>query len=305
MERRIGISIGAFQKKHGDAEALRIARRLGADAVDFSTSDKRRYDSRVSGSRYDKSDGELFEYYSSLRRVAESEGLWISQTHGRMRMYTLDETDNRGHLENARRDLLVAAALGAPVCVMHGVTTGSMGKDAAPEQMRELNRRAFCDVLRYAKEYGVKVATETFGDALDGEVCDFFGQWDEFLRAYREIKEASSESAYFGICMDTGHTNKAHRFGHPLPADAIRALSADDLLCLHLNDNDGMTDQHKAPLTGNIDWTAVLDALDEIGYAGVYNMELALTRFGPDFLEETASFAIKLLRYQFRLRDGV
>ena len=64
-----------------------------------------------------------------------------------------------------------------------------------------------------------------------------------------------------------------------------------------------MTDQHKPLLMGNIDWNAVLDALDEIGYDGIYNMELALNHFGEDFEIEEAEFAIKILRHQFALRD--
>ena len=33
---------------------------------------------------------------------------------------------------------------------------------------------------------------------------------------------------------------------------------------LHLHDNDTLTDQHKPPMTGCIDWNDVLDALDEV-----------------------------------------
>ena len=302
MTRLISISIHSLQEKYGDIEALNIAKKIGADAVDFSTSSRKIYDYRIPGSPYDKTDEELVEYYSAVRRHAESIGLKIAQTHGRMRMYTQDEEDNKAHLENARRDLLVASTLGAPYCVMHSVTTGSMGKDTPAEVMRALNKRAFCDVLLYAKQYGVKVATETFGDSLKGAVCDFFGQWDEFLNAYRDICSVGDNADWFVTCMDTGHTNKAMRFGFPAPADAIRDLGA-SLACLHLNDNDGMTDQHKPPLSGNINWNDVLDALDEIGYSGIYNMELALSHFGKGLEIETAAFAIQILRNQFALRD--
>ena len=185
---------------------------------------------------------------------------------------------------------------------MHSVTTGSMGEDTPPEVMRSLNKRAFCDVLKYAKKYGVKVATETFGDSLGGKVCDFFGQWDEFLATYRDICSVDDNAEWFVTCMDTGHTNKAMRFGYPSPADAIRDLG-DSLKCLHLNDNDGMTDQHKPLLMGNINWNDVFDALDAIGYNGIYNMELALNHFGSELAVEEAEFAIKILRNQFFLRE--
>lgn len=304
MERLISISIHSFQSKYGDIEALNIAKKIGADAVDFNTASRKVYDYRIPGSPFDKTDEELIEYYSAVRRHAESIGIKIAQTHGRMHMYVRDEEENAAILENARRDLLVASVLGAPYCVMHSVTTGTMGPDTPAEEMRALNKRSFCDVLKYAKQYDVKIATETFGNSQKfGEwVIDFFGQWDEFMNTYREICAIDDNADWFVTCMDTGHTNKAVRFGYPLPADAIRELGS-SLKCLHLNDNDGMTDQHKPLMMGNINWNDVFDALDEIGYDGIYNMELALNHFGSELAVDTAEFAIKILRHQFALRD--
>ena len=304
MERLISISIHSFQDKYGDIEALNIAKRIGADAVDFNTASRKVYDFRIPGSPYDKTDAELIEYYTAVRKHAEAIGMKIAQTHGRMHMYVRDEEENAAILENARRDLLVASVLGAPYCVMHGVTTGSMGPDTPAEEMRALNKRSFCDVLKYAKQYGVKIATETFGNSQKfGEwVMDFFGQWDEFMATYQDICSVDDNADWFFTCMDTGHTNKAVRFGYPLPAAAIRDLGS-SLKCLHLNDNDGMTDQHKPPMSGNLNWNEILDALDEIGYDGIYNMELALGTFGKGLEIETAEFSIKILRNLFRLRD--
>ena len=48
-----------------------------------------------------------------------------------------------------------------------------------------------------------------------------------------------------------------------------------NLTCLHLNDHDMLTDQHKIPEMGTINWNDVFDAPDEICYSGNYNMELA------------------------------
>ncbi len=65
---------------------------------------------------------------------------------------------------------------------------------------------------------------------------------------------------------------------------------------LHLNDNDTLTDQHKMPFSETIDRNGTFDALDEIGYDGVYNMEVALGFYGKERMEETAAFAIRVLR---------
>ena len=40
MDRLVGISIGALQKRYGDIRALEIASQIGADAVDFALEDE-------------------------------------------------------------------------------------------------------------------------------------------------------------------------------------------------------------------------------------------------------------------------
>ena len=303
MKRTVGLSLHNLQKKYGDLRALELARELGADSVDFSTSNAPLWDFREPSSVYARSDDEIVEYFTSLAKRAKELGLVISQTHGRLRGYSLDEENNRAVLENARRDCLAAHVLGAPVCVMHSVATGLVGPEAPPQIMRDLNDRWFCDALRYAKAYGVTIATETFGDSPRYGICDFFGQSDEFLAAYERIASIGDNAKYFSVCVDTGHSNKAMRFGNPRPADVIRQLGA-RISTLHLNDNDTMTDQHKTPMTGCIDWADVFDALDEVGYTGAYNMELNLVHFGEDFMLEEAAFAIKVMRHLLRTRYG-
>ena len=45
-------------------------------------------------------------------------------------------------------------------------------------------------------------------------------------------------------------------------------------------------------------------SLDDIGYNGVYNMELALNFYGKELIVETAEFAIKVLRNYLNKRYG-
>ena len=301
MARLVGISIGELQKQFGDLRALEIAKEIGADAVDFNTSNSPWWDFQVPESVYSKSDEEIVAYFESLKRRADELGLIISQTHGRLRGFRRNEEENAAVLKNARLDLLVAHTLGAPVCVIHSVATGLMGPDTPPEEMRDINHRWFSSILPYAKQYNVKIASETFGDSPKYQVCDFFGQSDEFMESYRRVCADGDNADYMSICIDTGHSNKAMRFGNPKPADVIR-LAGKHISTLHLNDNDTLTDQHKIPMTGCIDWKDVFDALDEVGYTGVYNMELNLSHFGEAFTVETAAFAIKVMRHILRER---
>ncbi len=300
MERKIGISIGELQRKHGDLEALRVAKALGADAVDISLEAQ---DYRREASIYSKDDAEIRAYYEGLRDRAQALGLEISQTHGRIEGFRNIPAEDDALVDNARRDLLATAALGAPVCVMHTATTIYLGPDADPKLMHQLSFDQFTRILPHARTYGVKVATETFGDATGRNCCDFFGNIKEFLITFQRISAVEDFADWFRICIDTGHSNKATRYNNnPAPADVIR-MCGKDIAVLHLHDNDTLTDQHKMPLTGTIDWNDVFDALDEVGYHNVYNMELYLGHFGPDLLEETAAFGIKVLRSFLDRRD--
>ena len=294
----IGITIGSLQIKYGDMRALEIAKEIGADAIDFSL-DYYLNDYRQKDNIYSKSEEEIVAYYTKVGEYARSLGLIISQTHGKLAGLHFDDPEfNDALMKNMHIDILATAALGAPVCVIHTISSIYHGPDADPEMMQRLNYEMFTGLLPYAKEKGVKIATETFGDANNRQknfcCIDFFGSFDNFMEGYRRVKE-SEYGDMFTVCIDTGHCNKAMRFGEPNPADFIRRFGS-DISVLHLHDNNTLTDQHKPPLTGDIDWNDVMDALDEVGYDGIYNLEISLRCFGEEMLVETAEFGIKIFR---------
>lgn len=300
MKRKISISIERFQLQYGHRRALEIAKEIGADAVDFNVLMN---DYRKKDNIYAKSDEEIVAYFKELRNYATSIGIEIVQTHGRITGFQNKPEEDEALVRNARLDCLATAALGAPYCVMHTVTTIYLGPDADPALMRKLNYDMFMAILPYAKEYGIKLATETFGDAVKFDCCDFFGNINEFLMGYNCIAAHKEYVEHFCVCLDTGHSNKATRFHNPAVPDVVRMLGG-SIQCLHLNDNDTLVDQHKIPMTGTIDWTKTFDALDEIGYDGIYNMELSLRCFGKGFEYEEAEFAIKVMRKILKDRYG-
>ena len=268
------------------------AKEIGADAVDM---DLLGYSVIKEESIYAESDEKIEEYFRGLKSFADSLGIEIGQTHGRIRGFKNIPEDDELLLRDARLDCLATAALGAPYCVMHTTTSINMGADPDPALMRKLNFDMFKGILPHAKKYGIKIATETFGDAVKFSACDFFGNMEQFMGGFEDVAALTEYADNFCVCMDTGHTNKATRYGNPTAAEAIRLLGK-RIECLHLNDNDTLTDQHKIPMTGTINWSEVFDALDEIGYKGNYNMELAYRTFGDDFEYEEAAFAIKVMR---------
>lgn len=303
MKRKISICISDFQEEYGHSEALRLAKEIGADAVDFDLCDF--FDYQTKGNPYAGSDAEIIAYFSQLGAYAKELGLEIAQTHGRLRGFRNDAAFNETVIENGRRDCIATKALGAKVCVMHTVTTIRMGADADPRLMHQLNYEMFTRLLPFAKENDVVIATETFGDATGLGCCDFFGNIQEFLKGYHHVCGNPEFADYFKVCVDPGHSNKASRFSpNPLPPDVIRMIGGNAIVALHLNDNDTLTDQHKMPFSGSIDWDDLFCALDEIGYRGYYNMELNLHFYGKELIYQTGAFAILVLRNYLNKRYG-
>ena len=301
--KKIGLSIGAYQNKFGDLDALEIAKKIGCDTVDFDLCGGR-WDYKNPSSVYAKSDEEIVEYFTKVKEKAAEVGIEISQTHGRISGLMPNEEENVDLFENMRRDCLATKTMGAPICVVHSATTCRFGPDADPEFMHNNNERMFREYLGFAKQYGIKLATETFGDAPNFGCCDFFGNNFEFLRSFHRLSAIDDFKDYLEICMDTGHCNKALRFNNnPTPANFIRTCGR-HITCLHLNDNNTLTDQHKMPFSGSIDWEDVFNALDEVGYNGAYNMELALGFYGKEVMVETGEFAVKVLRNYLNKRYG-
>lgn len=285
---------------YGDLTALDLAKEIGVGVVDFNTeyyAVPKSRDEKLTHDLYQKSEDEVASHFETVKKHADSIGVRIGQTHGRIKGYKYDEEHNAAELAALKYDALAAKLLGAPYTVIHNV---HLGLDAPAEDQRAYNMHMWNDYLPFAKKNGIIFATETFGDTHtpDGRCgIDFFGDATEFTEAYSEISQKDGNAPFFCTCVDTGHTNKAYRFGdQPTAEEMIRRLGT-SVKCLHLNDNDTFTDQHLLPYAGTVNWEGVMTALCDIGYDGTYNMELNLCRFGTsrDIMKQYAEFAVNVM----------
>lgn len=77
-------------------------------------------------------------------------------------------------------------------------------------------------------------------------------------------------SPRFAICLDTGHLNMTEKEHYKFILKAGKKLKA-----LHIADNEGFSDQHMMPFTrGNVDFQEVVRGLREVGYNGLFNLEI-------------------------------
>ncbi len=293
--KEVSLSIDRLQNALGDIEALDMAKAIGLTCVDFCLL---QYDCANPYSVYNKSEDEICEHFTKIKKHADSIGIRIGQTHGRIKAYRYDEEHNKNELASFERDCLATSLLGSKYCVVHAV---HLGLDAPAEDQRKYNSRMFSEYMPYARKYNITVASETLGDTRtpDGrDGVDFFGDLDEFLTHYDELASVKDNDGHICTCIDTGHTNKASRFEGKVSVPQFIRRAGHTIGCLHLNDNDSLTDQHKVPLSGNLDWNEVLSALRDVGYEGTYNMELNLYHFGKSvsMMRDYAEFSVKVMR---------
>ncbi|MFB6135895.1 MAG: sugar phosphate isomerase/epimerase family protein [Halobacteriaceae archaeon] len=150
------------------------------------------------------------------------------------------------------RDLITAAAdLGAEtVLVVPGVVDEQTPYDVAYENALE-GVRALAD---HAYDLGVTVAVENV--------------WNDLLLSpleFAEFVDRAGEAGPVGAYFDVGNVL---RFGYP--EQWIRIL-ADRIAAVHVKDYDTDVDTAGGftyPLQGDVDWDAVVEALDDVGYDG-------------------------------------
>ena len=284
--KKIGISCASLCKRYGIERGLEICKESGFDAVDFNLEVYNLEDDIYGGSE------DAFEsHFDMIKRKAAELELEISQTHGRCRTYFPDDEASKDWTHRiCDRDLHATSLLGAPACVIHFINSTRWGKQPA-DVMRSASSEMYDNIVPFAEKYKAKIAMETFGAArINGaRIRDFFADPIEFKMQYDRL-----DTQHKTICVDTGHTHEAESFWVPPPEEMIRILGS-DISLLHLHDNSGHWDDHLMPGAGNINWPAVFDALDEVGYKGVYNFELKI-RYAGALLEEYTNFLGKYLR---------
>ncbi len=157
----------------------------------------------------------------------------------------------------------LSAEFGVATYTMH---IGWLPDGMTPEGYMEQVIRGLEILLPAAEKNGVVIALENaFSPVSDAAA----------LKKY--VKHFGSP--YLGVCVDVGHANISLRAPgkteEAIRLDAIQRMNMEFVFCdrrmeeellpyivvAHLHDNDGLADEHKMPMTGNVDWTAVLGIL--------------------------------------------
>jgi len=297
---KIGISCREVVERYGIEEGLKLIKIAGFDTVDFNV---RTYYADKNSIYYKGSEDEFLTFFDNIRRFCRNIELEISQTHGMLTTCVPDSDEDESIRWGSELELKATALLGAPYCVFHSVKKRQWENiNLEPSFLHKKNIEFFQDFLSpLCEKYKVMFAIETHGltKMSTGSEPDFIGDAYVLKENFDMI-----ESKYKCFCMDTGHTNEIVRFGRPTVPETIRILG-NYIKVLHLHDNEGAYDSHLPPLISgknNIDWVETFAALEEVGYKGVYNYELLLSRFGSN-LDDYLKYLGKFLR-EFTMNRG-
>lgn len=193
-----------------------------------------------------------------LRQSADTLGFRISQGHLSFDGGLCDDAA----VERLKPELDLFAAAGIGKAVIHA--TG--GKEL-PEAERYARRiRCVRQLAEYVESTGITLCIENM-------------YHDSLCRTAQDIKTliADAGTKNLAICLDTGHLHLAREKGLTQQTHREFILEAGPLLqALHIADNNGEKDTHQMPYSARfgINWHEVIQALEEINYQGLFNLEI-------------------------------
>ena len=188
-----------------------------------------------------------------LRQIGLDNGMTCNQSHA---PFPTDVPQVQSYLKRA---IECTAEAGGKYCVIHPMNDGT------PEENAEM----YWTLLPFAKEHGVKIATENMWNWNADKTASVFAACatDESFVAHLDAVGDDDLVA----CLDLGHAEM--RGSGSGAVNMIHALG-DRLKCLHIHDNDLLHDSHQLPYTMQIDFDPILAALKEIGYSGELTLEV-------------------------------
>ncbi|MBQ7906593.1 MAG: sugar phosphate isomerase/epimerase [Clostridia bacterium] len=238
----------------GEHKAIELIAKAGFDCWDFSLFEMARVDWRdmsILPSTHPSSGSEYIKFAKELRRVADDCGIECNQSHAPFPSLIVG-------LDRIKRAIECTAIAGGKICVVHPDNNSSA----------EANAEMYMELLPFAKEHGVKMATENMWNWESGAPQSCFAACATAESFCRHIDLVNDP--YLVACLDLGHAEmKGSGDGAPY---MIRQLG-NRLQALHIHDNDQLGDSHQIPFSMNIDFVEIAKALKEIGYSGVLTLE--------------------------------
>lgn len=241
------------------ADAIRLLAEAGWPAVELSTEHL---------TRIDESD-DPSALADDVIAAVEACGVRMPQAHLMIsaNVAAADARRRESDLATVERHIALCAHMGIEVGVIHP----GGGQPATADQWRreaELRVASFQRIAAFADEHSFSIAIENTMDSPSAEAAMGRRSYGATIEELHELIDAIGR-ANVGICLDTGHANI-----QGIPLDEAVRQCGERLIATHIQDNDGVHDQHYAPPRGTINWPATVTSLREIGWEGIFNLEV-------------------------------
>lgn len=171
--------------------------------------------------------------------------------------------ENESSIEELCKWIDMYEAIGIKNMVLH--CDNLLNSALSKSEKIERNIRSLKKIANYIKDKDITICLENLRHYNDKNEILVDKSADDLLYIIEQVG-----SDRFGICLDTGHLNLTLKNQREFILKA-----GDKLKALHIADNQGKSDQHMMPFArGNVDFEEVVKALKEIGYTGIFNLEI-------------------------------
>ena len=252
---KISTEINSAACKIGEEKAVEYIAKAGFDAWDFSLTPMCPYNwatQSVMETDHPLAGKDHLAFARKLKQIGLDNGIICNQSHA---PFPVSCKDIRSHLKRA---IECTAEAGGEICIIHPDNNSSCEKNA----------EMYFDLLPFAKEHGVKIATENMWNWENGATQSCFAACStaESFKQHIDIVNDPNLVA----CLDLGHAEmRGSGDGAPY---MIRELGH-RLQALHIHDNDRLHDSHQIPFSMDIDFVEIAKALKDINYQGELTLE--------------------------------
>lgn len=267
-----------------DEKGIPIMAEAGFDGFDFSM--ERIVSNAQFPYTYVMDRPDYREYARYLRNLGNAHGLSCSVAHAPTVAHLVTPELYAPLLQKIIRAVESSAILGSGILV---VLLLPHRNPLQPVQ-QEWNFKLFRDLIPFARDFGIKIAMENLIEWPDHRIDgpSIHRQPEEFRRFFDTL-----DSEWLTICLDFGHAVCA---GADVPA-MIRGLGKERIAMLHVHDNDLKADHHGMPYMGRIPMDDCIQALREIGFDGVLDLEVDINRYPPELIPAAARLVCQTGQY--------
>ena len=199
--------------------------------------------------------------YKALKSWAKDSGVELWSYHipfapfEQINIATFDTELRKKSVELVKRSIDIASELETKVSVIH--PSGEPNKEEDRPGLLESAKECLATIADYADKKGIIIAVEDLPRTCLGNCA---GDILEMLKADDRLR----------VCFDTNHLLKERNI------DFIKACGS-KIVTTHVSDYDFLNERHWLPYEGENDWIGIVNALEEVGYAGPFLFEIGLT----------------------------